>query len=242
MEATTPNLSIFALFGEADLFVKAIMLLLFGLSIMSWALWFSKSRQMAALRRKGHNFEEAFLSGEDLESLYANTRPEDADHPMAKVFVVGLQEWQESQQKGEAEDNALRVGILNRIRRRMDATLTRELEQCESWMPFLATVGSTAPFIGLLGTVWGIMNAFTSISAAKNTSLAIVAPGIAEALLATALGLFAAIPAVVAYNRIATQLSRYTGRLEAFATEFLALLEKREEDRQQSVKKIKAVK
>ena len=241
MEATTPNLSVTHLFLDADIFVKAIMILLLGLSIMAWALWFAKSRAMSKLLRKAENFEEAFMSGADLEAIYGNASPKDADHPMAKAFIVGLKEWQDAEKSMPQQDDTLRAGVINRVRRRMDATLTRELEKCESGLPFLATVGSIAPFIGLLGTVWGIMNSFTSIAAVKNTSLAVVAPHVAEALLATAFGLFAAIPAVVAYNRISTQLGRYSGRTEAFALEFLAILERREQETQKRRKSIKAV-
>jgi biopolymer transport protein TolQ len=237
MQPTTPDLSMISLFFQADFFVKGIMLLLLFLSVWAWTIWFAKGRQFATLRRKGRNFEEAFLSGENLARLYKNTDPNEVDHPMAKVFLVGLREWEGAQEQGEAADDILRVGAINRVRRRMDATLTRELEKCENWLPFLATVGATAPFIGLLGTVWGIMNAFQSIGISKNTSLAIVAPGIAEALLATAMGLFAAIPAVIAYNKLSSELGRYAGRLEAFATEFLTILERREEQKSE-IKKI----
>ena len=240
MDTKMPDMSVMALFAEADIFVKGIMLLLLGLSVITWTIWFSKSRQMASLTKKSRRFEEAFLAGDDLESLYAGSSPEKADHPMAKVFIVGIQEWQESQKQAESSE-VLRAGAINRVRRRMDATLTRDLEQCEAGLPFLATVASISPFVGLLGTVWGIMNSFQSIAAVKNTSLAVVAPHIAEALLATAIGLFAAIPATVAYNRLSSQLGRYSGRLEAFALEFISILERREEETTGRRKKIKSV-
>ena len=219
------DLSILDLFLIADPFVKLIMILLGVLSVMTWGIWFAKSQQLSRLQRKAKNFEDAFLSGEDLIKLYKDVKPNQADHPMARAFVVGLREWEQAEDNGETKEQGLRPSIIVRVRRRMDAMMTRDMESVESWLPFLATVGSSAPFIGLLGTVWGIMNSFTSIAATKNTSLAVVAPGIAEALFATALGLFAAIPATIAYNRLITRIGRYGGKLETFALEFLSLLE-----------------
>ncbi|MFZ2620709.1 MAG: protein TolQ [Alphaproteobacteria bacterium] len=217
------DLSILSLFWQADFFVKSIMLGLLAMSVMTWAIWFAKGRLFAALQQKADNFEDAFAAGEDLESLYTNADPADTDHPMARLYVVALQEWRAG--LGRTEDDTLLI----RVRRRMDATLTRELELCESWLGFLATVGAISPFIGLLGTVWGIINSFQSIGASKNTSLAVVAPGIAEALMATAIGLFAAIPAVIAYNALSSSLGRYAGRLEAFTLDLLSLFERRED-------------
>jgi biopolymer transport protein TolQ len=135
-----------------------------------------------------------------------------------------MREWRRSVAKGLVGTNTMRTSLQERIERVMGVTVGREMERLERFMPFLATVGSTAPFVGLFGTVWGIMNSFNSIAASKNTSLAVVAPGIAEALFATALGLVAAIPAVIAYNKFSTDFGRYAGRLDAFATEFSAIL------------------
>ena len=239
--ATTLDLSVITLFMEADIFVQGIMAMLLVLSVFVWTIWIAKKRYLSGLLKKAENFEEAFVSGENLETLYKGVTPESTDHPMAKVFVVGLNEWKESRESENRDDAVLRAGTISRVRRRMDATLTRELEKCENGLSFLATVGSTSPFVGLLGTVWGIMNSFQSIAAVKNTSLAIVAPHMAEALLATAMGLFAAIPAVVAYNSVSTLLSRYSGRLEAFTLEFLTILEhkeRQEKEKKSSVTKI----
>ncbi len=219
-QATT-DFSIFALFGHADFFVKCIMLLLLAMSVAAWAIWIAKAKKFRNLRKKASRFEEAFWGEEGLEELYADTTPDEADHPMAKVYVLGLRE-------GERLSKNKKIKALNpvdRLRQLINATMIRELEKMESFLPTLATIGSTAPFIGLLGTVWGIMNSFQSIGASKNTSLAVVAPGIAEALLATALGLFAAIPAVVAYNRLSSELGRYANRMEAFVAEYLSILE-----------------
>jgi biopolymer transport protein TolQ len=140
------------------------------------------------------------------------------------VFAAAMREWRRSAAKGLAVSTALRGNLQDRIERVMHVTLGREMERLERFMPFLATVGSTSPFVGLFGTVWGIMNSFQAIAASKNTSLAVVAPGIAESLFATALGLVAAIPAVVAYNKFSTDFGRYAGRLDGFSTEFSAIL------------------
>ncbi len=224
----TQDMSVFGLFMLADPFVKLIMLGLLFTSIMVWAIWLAKSLQMGRLHRQARQFEDAFASGQDLEAMYGEMRPQRASHPMAKLFIVGTQSFREIENE-TADEDGFRPRPLMRVRRQIDITLTREMEQIESWLPFLATVGSTAPFIGLLGTVWGIMNSFQGIAEMQNTSLAVVAPGIAEALLATALGLFAAIPAVIAYNRLSNSVGRYAGRLETFAMEFIGLLEKKRE-------------
>jgi biopolymer transport protein TolQ len=150
---------------------------------------------------------------------------------MSAIFVSAMREWRRSTSRGSGKGGTM-LGLQQRIERVMDITLGREMQRLERQMIVLASVGSAAPFIGLVGTVWGIMNSFTSIAAAKNTTLAVVAPGIAEALFATALGLVAAIPAVIAFNKISTDLVRYTGRLEAFAGEFTAILSRQLEEAQ----------
>jgi biopolymer transport protein TolQ len=150
---------------------------------------------------------------------------------MELLFVSAMREWRRSTSKGLAGEDSLRAGIKDRIVQVMHITLTREIERLERYMGFLATVGSTAPFVGLFGTVWGIMNSFQAIALSKNTNLAVVAPGIAEALFATALGLVAAIPAVVAYNKFSTDLGRYTIRLEGFVGEFSAILSRQLDER-----------
>jgi len=178
---------------------------------------------MRRLSDQAAQFEEAFWSGGSLEDLYdrIGNRPVD---PMSAVFAAAMREWRRSAAKGLTASANLRTGLQERIERVMAVTVGREMERLERFMAYLATVGSTAPFVGLFGTVWGIMNSFQSIAASKNTSLAVVAPGIAEALFATAVGLVAAIPAVVAYNKLSTDFGRYAGRLEAFSSEFSAIL------------------
>ena len=228
--AAPHDLSIITLFLQADLIVKIVMFLLLAASFWSWAVIFDKIMKLRRLRRDAEHFEESFWSGGSLDDLYdrVGQRPMD---PMSAVFAAAMREWRRSAAKGLAASTALRTNLQERIERVMHVTVSREMERVERFMPFLATVGSTSPFVGLFGTVWGIMNSFTSIAAQKNTSLAVVAPGIAEALFATALGLVAAIPAVLAYNKISNDLGRYSHRLEAFAGEFGAILSRQLEEK-----------
>jgi len=221
--AVAHDLSIIGLFLEADMIVKFVLFLLLAASFWSWAVIFDKITKLRRLSREAESFEESFWSGGSLDDLYDRicSRPVD---PLAAVFAAAMREWRRSAAKGLTASTAMRTGLQQRIERVMQVTVGREMERVERFMPFLATVGSTAPFVGLFGTVWGIMNSFQSIAAAKNTSLAVVAPGIAESLFATALGLVAAIPAVVAYNKFSTDFGRYAARLDAFATEFSAIL------------------
>jgi biopolymer transport protein TolQ len=217
------DLSILGLFLQADIIVKVVMLLLLLASFWSWAVIFDKLMRLRRLRRDADAFEEGFWSGGSLDDLYdrIGARPLD---PMSAIFAAAMREWRRSAAKGLTGSDSLRASLQDRIERVMGVTFGREMERLERFMAYLATVGSTAPFVGLFGTVWGIMNSFQSIAASKNTSLAVVAPGIAEALFATALGLVAAIPAVVAYNKLSTDFGRYAGRLEAFSSEFSAIL------------------
>jgi biopolymer transport protein TolQ len=184
---------------------------------------FDKTMRLRRLKRDAQSFEESFWSGGSLDDLFdrVGNRPTD---PMSAIFAAAMREWRRSAAKGLIGSATMRASLQDRIERVMNVTVGREMERLERFMAYLATVGSTAPFVGLFGTVWGIMNSFTSIAASKNTSLAVVAPGIAEALFATALGLVAAIPAVIAYNKLSTDFGRYAGRLEAFANEFSAIL------------------
>jgi len=220
-DAAQPELTMLSLFLRADWVVKSVMVLLVLMSIWSWAVIFDKLTRMRKLQRLAGRFEDAFWSGGSLDDLYNRVGQYPAD-PMSSVFSAAMREWQRSAARGYAREST--AGLQQRIERVMQVTLAREVERLEKWLPFLASVGSSAPFIGLFGTVWGIMNSFTAIAATKQTSLAVVAPGIAEALFATALGLVAAIPATVAYNKISNDLSRYAGRLEAFAGEFSAII------------------
>ena len=216
------DLSMWGLFLQADVIVQLVMLLLVVASFWCWAIIFEKVLRMRRLDRQAVQFEEGFWSGGSLDDLYdqIGQRPED---PMSAIFVAAMREWRRPGARGAAGEES-RLTLTGRIDRVMDITLGRELNHLERYMSFLASVGSTAPFVGLFGTVWGIMNSFQAIALTKNTSLAVVAPGIAEALFATALGLVAAIPAVVAYNKLSTDIGRYAGRLEAFAGEFGAIL------------------
>jgi biopolymer transport protein TolQ len=216
------DFSMLSLFTRADLVVKAVIVVLLLASIWCWAIIVEKLLGMRKLNSAASNFEQAFWSGVTLDELYSRTGAQPKD-PMTAVFVAAMREWNRADVPGEGDATA-RVSLSERIERVMQITLAREVDRAESYMTFLATTGSTAPFIGLFGTVWGIMNSFQSIAVSKNTSLAVVAPGIAEALFATALGLLAAIPAVVAYNKLSRDLDRYAGRLDSFAGEFSAIL------------------
>jgi biopolymer transport protein TolQ len=215
------DFSIWALFVRADVVVKAVIILLLVASIWCWAIIFDKVVNLRRLNTRSSEFEQAFWSGNSLDELYEriSTAPHD---PMAAVFVSAMREWRRTSTRSGAGD--ARVGVSDRIDRVMQITLDREMDRTEKNMTFLATTGSTAPFIGLFGTVWGIMNSFQAIAISKNTSLAVVAPGIAEALFATALGLLAAIPAVVAYNKLNKDIDRYANRLDSFAGEISAIL------------------
>lgn len=223
------DLTIWGLFLQADIVVKVVIVILILASFWSWAIIFDKIVRLRRLRSRADQFEEAFWSGGSLDDLYdrIDKRPPD---PMSAVFVSAMREWRRSTSRGGAKSETSLMNLQQRVERVMDITLGREMQRLERQMIFLASVGSAAPFIGLFGTVWGIMNAFTSIAAARNTNLAVVAPGIAEALFATALGLVAAIPAVIAFNKLSTDLGRYTGRLEAFAGEFTAILSRQLEE------------
>ena len=216
------DLSVWGLFLQADIVVKIVMLMLILASFWCWAIIFEKIVRLRRLWAQAEEFEEAFWSGGSLEALYdrISDRP---SSPMASIFTAAMREWRRSAAKG-ISDAAQKAGLSQRIDRVMQVTLGREMEALERHMTFLASVGSTGPFIGLFGTVWGIMNSFQAIAGSKDTSLAVVAPGIAEALFATALGLVAAIPAVVAYNKISSDTGRYAARLESFSSEFSAIL------------------
>jgi biopolymer transport protein TolQ len=226
--SVTHDLSIWGLFMQADFIVKAVMIGLILASFWCWAIIFEKILRMRRLRRQAGQFEENFWSGGSLDDLFDRTGSRPVD-PMSAVFSSAMREWRRSTSRS-GRDSDDRQSLSERIDRVMQITLNRELEQLERYMTFLASVGSTAPFVGLFGTVWGIMNSFSAIAVSKNTSLAVVAPGIAEALFATALGLVAAIPAVIAYNKLSTDINRYAGRLEAFAGEFGAILSRQSED------------
>jgi biopolymer transport protein TolQ len=220
------DLSLWSLFLMADWVVKGVMIALVLASVWVWAILFEKLTTLRRIRREADAFEDRFWSGGSLEELHAR-EGENPTHPMAAVFGAAMREWKRS--AGRAQSELAVAGLKERLERAMSIAIQREMERLERWMIFLATVGSAAPFIGLFGTVWGIMNSFSAIAGMQNTSLAVVAPGIAEALFATAIGLVAAIPATVAYNMLSTSLGRYAGRLEGFAAEFGAILSRQTE-------------
>lgn len=213
------GMSFLSLFLQAHIVVKLVMLGLLLASVWCWAIvvekWFAFSRA----RSETDEFERLFWSGQSLDELYASVSQRPGS-PMASLFVAAMREWRRSI---EGSMKPL-PGVQMRIERVMEVTITREMERLERRLLFLATVGSVAPFIGLFGTVWGIMTSFQAIATSKNTSLAVVAPGIAEALFATALGLLAAIPAVIFYNAFTQSASRLAQRLEGFADEFAAIV------------------
>lgn len=222
------DFSLWSLFLRADPVVKAVMGILVIASIWSWAVIIDKSLTFGRLKSKSNKFEDQFWSGKPLDELYRKIRDRQ-DHPMARVFAAAMEEW--SQTKGSGGAGALAISARDRIDKILNVSVARELEKAESSLGVLATVGSAAPFVGLLGTVWGIMNAFQAIALTKDTNLAVVAPGIAEALFATALGLLAAIPAVVGYNRYSSALNSFAVRLQGFADEFSAILSRQLDER-----------
>ena len=222
------DLSIMGLFLQADIVVKIVMLALLLASVWVWAIVFEKTTSLRRAQKAADRFEDRFWSGGSLDDLF-DAEGAKPDHPMAAVFGAAMSEWRRSLRVAGAD--IARSSVRDRVERAMTVTIQREMERLEKWMIFLASVGSTAPFIGLFGTVWGIMHSFSAIAAMHNTNLAVVAPGIAEALFATAIGLVAAIPAVLAYNKISTDLGRFAARLEGFGTEFGAILSRQSEEK-----------
>lgn len=225
MEAFTPV----GLFLRADIVVKCVLALLILASFWSWVLIIDKWIAFGTLKRKAKTFEKTFWSGRSLDELYAQ-HSQRTDQPFTAVFVAALREWKRSFEGGPPREAQI-ASVKDRVEKVMSVSIQREVEKIERGLGYLATVGSTAPFVGLFGTVWGIMTAFQAIAARNDTTLATVAPGIADALFATALGLVAAIPAVVAYNRFVNELGRYTVRLESFADEFSTFLSRQLDER-----------
>ena len=208
-----------ALFGRATITVKIVMIMLIGSSFWSWSIIFRKLILFRTARSEASSFDQSFWSGEPLDELFEKLGP-DPSGQTARVFAAGMVEWERSHRS----DGVMIAGAQARIDRSMDVAVVREAEDLQSGLTILATIGSTAPFIGLFGTVWGIMNAFIEIAEQQNTNLAVVAPGIAEALLATGLGLLAAIPAVVFYIKLSADSDRIVARYESFADEFSTIL------------------
>ena len=228
LAAAGSDLSLLSLFLQADLVVKTVMALLLLASVWVWAIVFEKVMTLRRANKAPDTFEHRFWSGGSLDELYEaeGAKP---SHPLAAVFGAAMGEWRRSAQVAGAD--MTRGSVRDRVDRTITVTVQREMDRMERWMVFLASVGSTAPFIGLFGTVWGIMRSFSAIATSRNTNLSVVAPGIAEALFATAIGLVAAIPAVLAYNKISTDLSRFASRMEGFGSEFGAILSRQSEER-----------
>ncbi|MGE0564263.1 MAG: protein TolQ [Pseudolabrys sp.] len=226
---TSSDLSLLTLFWHAHWIVKAVMLGLLACSVWVWAIAIDKTILFARTRRSMDSFEQAFWSGQSLEELYRTLSARSA-HAMPALFVAAMKEWKRSL---EGSSRSF-VGLQTRIEKVMNVTIAREVEYLEKRLLVLATVGSAGPFIGLFGTVWGIMTSFQSIAASKNTSLAVVAPGIAEALFATAIGLIAAIPATIFYNKFAAEVNKQAQRMEGFADEFSAILSRQIDERGQN--------
>ena len=217
------DFSMFALFMSADLVVKSVIIILVLASIYSWAIIVSKLLRLRQLKQMEKEFEEIFWSGNSFEDLYETLNFNKLD-PKSKIFCAAISEWKKTKSNYDGQINSNLESLKDRMQRSMIVTFNKESEIVEKNLTFLATSGSTAPFIGLFGTVWGIMNSFKSIAVAQNTNLAVVAPGIAEALFATALGLLAAIPAVVAYNKFNTDTKKYSEKLENFSKRFLTII------------------
>ncbi|MGO9026478.1 MAG: protein TolQ [Beijerinckiaceae bacterium] len=217
--AAGAEVTLFSMFWTAQPAVKVVMLGLLGASIWCWAIIINKAILFRRVQSAMDKFEQIFWSGTSLEELYATltARPTSG---MASLFVAAMHEWKRSVQTATGSF----MGLQARIEKVLDVSISREVEKLESNLIVLATVASAGPFVGLFGTVWGIMHSFTAIAASKNTSLAVVAPGIAEALLATAIGLFAAIPALIAYNKLQGDVAKKQARLEGFADEFSSIL------------------
>jgi biopolymer transport protein TolQ len=215
------DFSMFTLFAQASMMVKIVIILLLGCSFWSWTIVFAKISIMKKLNAQADKFEKIFWNCISFDSLYDGMLVEKND-PFTSTFAVGMKEWRSA--KAFVKTSIKAMSVKNRIENMMRVTVGREMDYLEKHIGFLATVGSTAPFVGLFGTVWGIMNSFESIGLDQNTNLTSVAPGIAEALFATALGLIVTIPAVIAYNKISSDINRYQNRLDAFVDEFSTIV------------------
>ncbi len=219
----TTDMSFVHLITQASALVQLVMLLLLLASVMSWFIIFQKGRLIRGAQKDAKQFEDQFWAGKDVTQLYKQICANNKNSGMAAIFEMGYREFM--RQKGRSGGNP--EVELEACQRRMRVVLSRELDELESQLPFLATVASTSPYVGLFGTVWGIMNSFRAIGSTNNATIAMVAPGIAEALIATAMGLFAAIPAVIAYNRYVNQVDRLNSQYENFLEEFYSLLHRK---------------
>ena len=214
------------LFMGADWVVQGVMILLLLASFWSWTVIFAKTAKLKSLNKNADKFEDAFWSGQSLQSLFDSLRGKSLD-PLGTLFTVAMSEWQRNPAASHKDSGHF---LQQRVARLMNLSVNKEIDGLERHMIFLASVGSTGPFVGLFGTVWGIMNSFQGIAMSQSTNLAVVAPGIAEALLATALGLVAAIPAVLGYNKISAEINRYHARLDGFSDEFSTILSRKCEE------------
>lgn len=218
------QMSMWHLVSGASVLVQLVMLSLLAASVASWVMIFQRRAVLRSAQRNLEDFEDRFWSGVDLSKLYRQvTGNPDPDSGLEQIFRAGFKEFSRMRQQSHMEPEA----IMDGVQRAMRVAISREEEKLDQHLPFLATVGSTSPYIGLFGTVWGIMNSFRGLATVQQATLATVAPGIAEALIATAMGLFAAIPAVVAYNRFAARSETLIGRYYTFADEFSAILHRR---------------
>lgn len=216
------DLSVAGLVLNASLIVQIVLLILLAASISSWALIFRKWQMIGQAQSGAHAFEDRFWSGGNLAEIYAQvSQPHEQTGGLERIFRAGFREFTRMRKQGSNSES-----IVDTSHRAMRVSLQREIDSLESYVPFLATVGSTSPYIGLFGTVWGIMNAFLALGNVQQATLTTVAPGIAEALVATAMGLFAAIPAVIAYNRYASQIERLINHYEIFMEEFASILQR----------------
>ncbi len=216
------DMSFYHLVSEASLLVQIVMAVLLLASLMSWTMIFSKWRILKDARREAQHFEDRFWSGTDLAMLYEQTRKKKNLSGIEHIFVSGFKEYARLHNQKHISP----LSVADTAHRSMKVALSREVDSLETYLSFLATVGSTSPYVGLFGTVWGIMNAFRALSDVQQATLSLVAPGIAEALIATAMGLFAAIPAVVAYNRYSNNVDRLVNHYDNFTEEFTALLQR----------------
>ena len=219
----TTDFSIFSMFFQADIVVKIVIIILIFSSIWSWAIIFSKYTSLKNILIDSEDFEENFYSSDTLSKLSKRLGSQPT-HPMESVFFSAMVYFEKIKTGFSNKNNDFKQKFCENVKKEMEIVINKELSSLEKGLNFLASVGSTAPFIGLFGTVWGIMNSFTAIGISQNTSLAVVAPGIAEALFATALGLLAAIPAVVAYNKFNNDSKKYSEKLENFSKRFLTII------------------
>ncbi len=229
-ETTRQALSIYDMFAESDIFMKLLILGLIFASVWSWAIIFDKSMKFKRLRERMKSFEEKFWSGGSLENLFTAFQKSQPD-PLSAIFVAAMKEWKRT---FSDKRRASTLNLAERAEKIMHITIDKQIEKLETKMTFLATTGSVAPLLGLFGTIWGVMDSFAAIGATQSTNIAAVAPGIAEALLTTAVGLIAAIPALIAYNKFSHDIDHMAAKMETFSDEFTAILSRQievQEDR-----------